>query len=54
MVEITLQVSEQLAQQLQPLGDWLPSILELSLLRLKTPAAQTASEIVDFLATRFE
>jgi hypothetical protein len=51
MVEITMQVTERLAQQLQPLYDWLPIILELSLVRFKTPAVQTASEIIDFLAT---
>jgi hypothetical protein len=51
MVEITMQVSERLAEQLQPISDWLPTILELSLIRFKTPAVQTASEIMDFLAT---
>ena len=51
MVQITLQVTEQLAQQLEPMGDWLSTILELSLIRFKTPAVQTASEIIDFLAS---
>ncbi len=51
MVEITMQVSERLAEQLQPISDWLPTVLELSLIRFKTPAVQTASEIMDFLAT---
>ena len=51
MVQITLQVSEHLAEQLQPMSDWLPTILELSLIRFKTAAVQTASEIMDFLAT---
>lgn len=51
MVQITLQVTERLAEQLQPMSDWLPTVLELSLIRFKTPAVQTASEIMDFLAT---
>ncbi len=51
MVQITLQVTEQLAQQLEPMSDWLSTILELSLIRFKTPAVQTASEIMDFLAS---
>ena len=51
MVQITMQVTEQLAKQLQPMSDWLPTILELSLIRFKTPAVQTASEIMDFLAS---
>lgn len=51
MVQITMQVTDRLAQRLQPLSDWLPTILELSLVGFKTPAVQTASEIIDFLAT---
>ncbi len=51
MVEITMQVTDRLAQRLQPMSDWLPTILELSLVGFKTPAVQTASEIIDFLAT---
>ena len=50
MVEIKMQVSDILAQRLQPMHDWLPAVLELSLVGFKTPAAQTASEIVEFLA----
>ena len=51
MVEIKLQITDSLAQRLQPISDWLPTVLELSLVRFKTPAVQTASEIIDFLAT---
>ena len=51
MVEIKMQVSDNLAQRLQPMYDWLPAVLELSLVGFKTPAVQTASEIIDFLAT---
>ncbi|GAB4452470.1 MAG: hypothetical protein Fur0044_47580 [Anaerolineae bacterium] len=51
MVQITMQITDRLAQRLQPLYDWLPTILELSLVGFKTPAVQTASEIIEFLAT---
>ncbi|MCK6630033.1 MAG: hypothetical protein L6R45_33265 [Anaerolineae bacterium] len=51
MVEITMQVPDNLAQRLQPLYHWLPTVLELSLVGFKTPAVQAASEIIDFLAT---
>lgn len=30
---------------------WLPTVLELSLIGFKTPAVQTASEIIAFLST---
>lgn len=46
-----MQITDRLAQRLQPLYDWLPTILELSLVGFKTPAVQTASEIIEFLAT---
>ena len=51
MVEIKMQITNSLAQRLQPMYDWLSTVLELSLVRFKTPAVQTASEIIDFLAT---
>lgn len=51
MVEIVMQVPDNLAQRLQPLSHWLPTVLELSLVGFKTSAVQTASEIIDFLAT---
>ena len=50
MVEIRMQVPDNLAQRLQPMYDWLPTVLELSLIGFKTPAVQTASEIIEFLA----
>jgi hypothetical protein len=50
MVEIKMQVTDNLAQRLQPMYDWLSTVLELSLVGFKTPAAQTVSEIIDFLA----
>ena len=51
MVEIVMQVPDNLAQRLQPLYKWLSTVLELSLVGFKTPAVQTASEIINFLAT---
>ncbi len=45
-----MQVPDNLAQRLQPMYDWLPTVLELSLIGFKTPAVQTASEIIEFLA----
>ncbi|MCB0208302.1 MAG: hypothetical protein KDJ52_03165 [Anaerolineae bacterium] len=51
MVEIKMQITDALAQRLQPMHDWLSTVLELSLVGFKTPAVQTASELIDFLAT---
>jgi hypothetical protein len=49
MVEVTVQLPDQLAEQVIPVQRWLPTLLEFSLARLKTPASETAAEIVDFL-----
>jgi len=49
MVQITMQLSDPLARQILPARRWLPAVLELSLARLKTPAAEMSSEIIDFL-----
>ncbi len=49
MVQITMQLPEQLAGQILPARRWLTAVLELSLTRLKTPAVETCSEIIDFL-----
>ena len=50
MVQMMLQVSEELAEQLRPLGRWLPIVLELSLIGFKTLATATATEVMSFLA----
>ena len=50
MVQLTMHVSEELAERLRPLGAWLPTVLELSLLGLKTVAAATATEVIEFLS----
>jgi len=49
MVQITMQLPEQLAGQILPARRWLPVVLELGLARLKTPAAETCAEVMDFL-----
>lgn len=52
MAQMTVQVPDELAERLRPLGDWLPTVLELSLVGFRTPATKTAAEIVEFLATQ--
>lgn len=50
MVEMTMRVLDNLAPKLRRMDKWLPTVLEISLLGFKTPAAQTASELIGFLA----
>ena len=50
MVQMTFTVSDGLAERLQPLGAWLPTVLELTLVGCKTVAAATATEVLEFLA----
>ena len=50
MIEMTMQVPDRLAQRLRPMSPWLPTVLELSLVGFKTPAVQTASEVIAFLS----
>lgn len=50
MVQMTLTVSDQLAERLEPLGSWLPTVLELTLVGCKTVAAATATEVIEFLS----
>jgi hypothetical protein len=50
MVQMTMQVSEELAERLRSLGAWLPTVLELSLVGFKTVAAATATEVIRFLS----
>ena len=49
MVQITMQIPDQLAEQVLPVRRWLPIVLELGLARFKTPTAQTSAEVIDFL-----
>jgi hypothetical protein len=51
MVQMTMQVPEELAERIRPIGSWLPTIIELSLAGFKTLAAATAAELTEFLST---
>jgi hypothetical protein len=51
MIDLTLQVPDELAERLQPIGPWLPAVIELGLLGFRTRAAATASEVIEFLST---
>lgn len=50
MVDLTVQVPDELANRLEPIRSWLPTIIELSLVGYKTPAMETAAEIIQFLS----
>jgi hypothetical protein len=50
MIELTLQVPDELAERLHPIGPWLPTVIELGLLGFRTRAAATASEVIEFLS----
>lgn len=49
MVQVTMQVSDELAQRILPVRRWMPTILELSLAHFRTPASATAAEFIEFL-----
>ena len=51
MASMTLTLSEQLKERVEPFSRWLPVILEVSLLTLETPAHQAARELTEFLAS---
>jgi hypothetical protein len=51
MTEITIEVPDELAQRLAPISVWLPTVLELGFVGFRTPAIQTASELIALLAT---
>lgn len=50
MIQMTMQVSDDLARRIEPIGSWLPTIIELSLVGFKTVAIATATEVIQFLA----
>ncbi len=50
MVQVTMQVSDELAKQCQSAGHWLPTVIELGFIGFKTQAAAAASEIIEFLS----
>ncbi len=49
MTQVTIQLPDDLAEKVQSLDKWLPSILEISLLGLRTEAAATAADLIEFL-----
>ena len=51
MVQMTMELPDKLAERIQPIRPWLPIILELSFIGFKTPATETAAEIIQFLST---
>lgn len=46
---MTVQLPDDLAVKIQPLGRWLPAILKLKLLGFKTMATVSATELLEFL-----
>jgi len=50
MTQMTLELPDELAQRVRPMGAWLPTVLELSLLGFTTLAAVTAAEVIEFLS----
>lgn len=51
MVELTLQIPNSLAQQIQPISNWLPTIIELSVANFKSSHVKKASdELIAFLS----
>lgn len=51
MVELTLQIPNSLAQQIQPISNWLPTIIELSVANFKCLQVKKASdELIEFLS----
>jgi hypothetical protein len=50
MTQMTLEVSDELAARIRPLGAWLGVLLELGLTGFKTLAAATAAEVIEFLS----
>lgn len=51
MTPVTVQVTDELAERLQPLRSWLPTIIEMSLLGFKTSAISTVTELIQFLSS---
>lgn len=49
MVQMTVQLPEDLAARIRPLDRWLPAILKLSLLGLRTAASASAAEVLELL-----
>jgi hypothetical protein len=50
MTRMTLEFPDELAERVRPLGAWLPTVLELSLVGFTTLAVVTAGEVIEFLS----
>jgi hypothetical protein len=50
MAVLTFQVSDELAARIEPLHGWLSMVLELGLIGFRTPAVETATEVIEFLS----
>lgn len=50
MIQMTMQVPDDLARRIEPIGSWLPTIIELSLVGFKTVAIAAVTEVIQFLA----
>jgi hypothetical protein len=52
MVQMTMEVPDELAERLQPMSAWLPTIIELGLIGFRTLATATATEVIEFLSQK--
>ncbi len=50
MIQMTVQVSDELAERCQSAGPWLSAIIDLSFIGFRTPAAAAVSEVISFLS----
>jgi len=50
MVQMTMSVSDELAERIKSMGPWLPTVLELSFIGFQTVATATATEVIRFLS----
>ena len=51
MTQLTMELPDLLAQRVRSMDRWLPTILEISLLGLRTEATAVASELINFLSS---
>jgi hypothetical protein len=50
MTQMTVHIPDDLAIKVQPLGAWLPTVIELGLVGFKTQAVAAATELTEFLS----
>ena len=50
MTHLTLEVPDELAERIQSMKSWFPTVLELSLIGFETTATATATEVIQFLS----